>query len=60
MWALRTLFSPYGRLQLRPFILVAIVVYIAGIAAQWLTAPDVLKRIGIAPFAVVQILLIWM
>jgi uncharacterized membrane protein YhaH (DUF805 family) len=59
MQALRFLFSPSGRLRPQPFVLAVIVVYIAGIAAQWLTAPDVLRRNGIVPFALVQILLIW-
>jgi uncharacterized membrane protein YhaH (DUF805 family) len=60
MQALRFLFSPYGRLRPRPFLSAAVGVYIAGVAAQWLTAPYALKHIGIAPFAIVQILIIWM
>jgi len=59
MNALHFLFSPSGRLRPQPFVLAVIAVYIAGLAAQWLTAPDVLKRIGIVPFALVQILLLW-
>jgi uncharacterized membrane protein YhaH (DUF805 family) len=60
MQTLRFLFSPSGRLRPQPFVLAVIGVYIAGVAAQWLTAPYALRRIGIAPFAIVQILLIWM
>jgi uncharacterized membrane protein YhaH (DUF805 family) len=59
MQALRFLFSLSGRLRPQPFVLAVIGVYIVGFAAQWLTAPDVLERVGIAPFTVVQILLIW-
>jgi uncharacterized membrane protein YhaH (DUF805 family) len=60
MQALHFLFSPSGRLRPQLFVWAVIVIYIAGLAAQWLTAPYVLKRIGIAPFAIAQILLIWM
>ena len=60
MDALRFLLSPSGRLRPQPFVLAVIAVYIAGVAAQWLTAPDVLRRISIVPFAFVQIALIWM
>ena len=59
MQALHFLFSPSGRLRPQPFVLAIIAVYIAGLAAQWLTAPDVLRRIGIAPFGLLQILLLW-
>jgi len=60
MDALRFLLSPSGRLRPQPFVLAVIAVYIAGVATQWLTAPDVLRRIGIVPFALLQIVLIWM
>ena len=60
MEMLRLLFSPSARLRPQPFVLAVIAVYITGLAVQWLTAPDVLKRIGIVPFALVQIALIWM
>jgi len=60
MELLRLLFSPSARLRPQPFVLAVIAVYITGLAVQWLTAPDVLKRIGIVPFALVQIALIWM
>ena len=59
MDALRFLFSPSGRLRPQPFVPAVIAVYVAGLAAQWLTAPDVIRRIGIVPFALLQIVLIW-
>jgi hypothetical protein len=58
MQALRFLFSPFGRLRPRPFVLAAIVVYLAGLAAQWLTSPQMLVH-GLWPFAIAQALLIW-
>jgi hypothetical protein len=59
MLALRFLFSPAGRLAPRAFVFAAIVVYALGLAAQWLTMPDILLRAGIWPFAVAQALLVW-
>jgi uncharacterized membrane protein YhaH (DUF805 family) len=59
MQALRSVFSPSGRLSPQAFIVAAVAVYAAGVAAQWLTAPEVLVRAGIWPFAIVQALLIW-
>ena len=59
MQALRFLFSPAGRLEPRAFVFAAIVVYALGVAAQWLTMPDILLRAGIWPFAVAQALLVW-
>jgi uncharacterized membrane protein YhaH (DUF805 family) len=53
------LFSPSGRLGRQAFILAAVGVYAAGLASQWLTSPGVIARGGIWPFAVVQVLLIW-
>jgi uncharacterized membrane protein YhaH (DUF805 family) len=58
MQALRFLFSPSGRLRPRPFVLAVIVVYLAGLAAQRLTASPMLPY-GLWPFAIVQALLIW-
>jgi hypothetical protein len=58
MQALRFLFSPSGRLRPRPFVLAAIVVYVSGLAAQWLTSPQMLVY-GLWPFAIMQALLIW-
>jgi uncharacterized membrane protein YhaH (DUF805 family) len=59
MHALRLVFSPAGRLPPQPFIIAAVVVYVAGIASYWLTAPDVIRRAGLWPFLAVQIVLIW-
>jgi uncharacterized membrane protein YhaH (DUF805 family) len=59
MQVLRSLFSPAGRLEPRAFIIAAIIVYALGVAAQWLTMPDVLLRAGIWPFAAAQALLVW-
>ena len=53
------LFSPSGRLGRQAFIVAAAGVYFAGLASQWLTSPGVIARGGIWPFAVVQVLLIW-
>jgi uncharacterized membrane protein YhaH (DUF805 family) len=59
MQALRSLFSPAGRLEPRAFVFAAIIVYALGVAAQWLTMPDILLHAGIWPFAVAQALLVW-
>jgi uncharacterized membrane protein YhaH (DUF805 family) len=59
MQVLRSLFSPARRLEPRAFIIAAIIVYALGVAAQWLTTPDVLLRAGIWPFAATQALLVW-
>jgi uncharacterized membrane protein YhaH (DUF805 family) len=59
MPTLRLLFSPFGRLGRQAFIVAALGVYAAGVASQWLTAPGVVARGGIWPFAIVQVLLIW-
>jgi uncharacterized membrane protein YhaH (DUF805 family) len=59
MQALRFLFSPSGRLAPRPFAWAALAVYIAGLAAQSLTASALLARIGLWPFGIAQALLIW-
>ena len=59
MQTLRFLFSPSGRLRPQAFIVAALAVYAIGAASQWLTVPGVLTRSGVWPFAIVQILLIW-
>jgi uncharacterized membrane protein YhaH (DUF805 family) len=59
MKSLRSQFSSAGRLEPRPFVFATIVVYAFGVAAQWLTMPDIILRAGIWPFAVAQALLIW-
>jgi len=59
MRTLRLLFSPSGRLGRQAFVFAAIGVYAAGVASQWLTAPGIITRGGIWPFAIVQVVLIW-
>jgi hypothetical protein len=59
MRALRILFSPVGVLAPGTFIVVAVVVYGAGMASHWLTTPDVIRRAGLWPFIAAQIVLIW-
>jgi uncharacterized membrane protein YhaH (DUF805 family) len=59
MQTLGFLLSPSGRLGPRAFIVAALGVYAAGVASQWLTVPGVITHGGVWPFAVVQILLIW-
>jgi uncharacterized membrane protein YhaH (DUF805 family) len=55
----RLLFSPSGLLGRQAFVLAVIGVYAAGLASQWLTAPGVVARGGVWPFAVVQVTLTW-
>ena len=52
-------FSPSGRLQPKPFVFIALVVYAAGAASQLLTTPNMIVRDGLWLFAAVQALLIW-
>jgi uncharacterized membrane protein YhaH (DUF805 family) len=59
MRTLRLLFSPSGQLERRDFVLAALGVYTAGAASQWLTAPGVITHSGVWPFAIVQVVLIW-
>jgi len=59
MQALRFLFSPSGRLAPQAFVIAAIAVYAAGMAAQYLTAPNILAHTGLWLFAVSQALLTW-
>jgi uncharacterized membrane protein YhaH (DUF805 family) len=59
MQILRLLLSPSGRLGPQTFVLAALSVYAAGVASQWLTAAGIIVRGGIWPFALVQVLLIW-
>jgi uncharacterized membrane protein YhaH (DUF805 family) len=51
--------STSGRLAPRAFALGATAVYAAGIAAQFLLSTEVLARVGVWPFLVVQAALIW-
>jgi len=59
MQVLRLLFSPFGRLQPQGFVCAAIAVYAAGVASQWLTAPNLAARGGLYLFAIAQAALIW-
>jgi hypothetical protein len=59
MQKLGLLFSPTGRLRPQVFIVIAIAVYVAGVASHVLTMPDVIGRFGLWPFLAVQALLIW-
>jgi uncharacterized membrane protein YhaH (DUF805 family) len=59
MGPLRLLFSFSGRLRPEPFALAAGAVYLAGAASQFLTAPAIIARFGLAAFAASQALLIW-
>jgi len=59
MRALALFLSPTGRLSATPFVLAAIIVYLAGVASQALTMPAVMTHAGAWLFAVVQALLIW-
>jgi uncharacterized membrane protein YhaH (DUF805 family) len=59
MHAFSFLFSPGGRLKPQPFIYAAILVYLIGVASQWLTVSDIAQRAGLWPFIVAQLVLIW-
>jgi uncharacterized membrane protein YhaH (DUF805 family) len=59
MQALRFLFSPHGRLSPQPFAIAVIIIYLAGVASQALTVPDVIARAGLWPFVALQALLLW-
>jgi uncharacterized membrane protein YhaH (DUF805 family) len=59
MWTLGLLFSPSGRAGRRAFVLAVMGVYAAGVASQWLTTTRIMVRGGVWPFAIVQIVLIW-
>src|SRR5580704_6366816 len=55
----RLLLSPNGRLRPQPFIYGAIAIYSLGAASHLLTAPDVMARLWLWPFAAAQAVLIW-
>lgn len=59
MSILRLFFAAAGRMRPGPFAVAIIFVYALGAAAQMLTAPAVLARAGLWPFALVQALLLW-
>lgn len=59
MHALRFLFSPSGRLPPQGFAFAAVAVYVAGVASQLLTTPNVKAHGGLWLFAAAQALLTW-
>ncbi len=59
MRILRLLFSPAGRLPQPPFIIVAVLLYVAAVASQALTVRDVIKSAGLWPFLAAQLVLVW-
>ena len=59
MQALRLLFSPFGRLGPKAFVIAVIVVDAAGAASQWLTVLGATANNKLWLFAAVQALLIW-
>jgi hypothetical protein len=59
MRALHLLFSPFGRLGPKAFVIAVIVVDTAGAASQWLTVLGATASSKLLLFAAVQALLIW-
>lgn len=59
MHALQFFLSPAGRLRPRVFVLGALTIYAVGAVSQYLTAPGILLRAGLWPFAMLQAALIW-
>jgi uncharacterized membrane protein YhaH (DUF805 family) len=59
MYAVSFLLSPRGRLSAQPFIAATLVVYLLGIASQFLTTADVLRHGGLWLFIAAQSLLVW-
>ena len=59
MGVLSLLFSHSGRLQQRPFVVAAVLVYLASFLSQTLLSVPVTSRAGLWPFAIVQALLVW-
>jgi uncharacterized membrane protein YhaH (DUF805 family) len=59
MQALHLLFSPFGRLGPKAFVIAVIVVDAAGAASQWLTVLGATASNKLLLFAAVQALLIW-
>jgi hypothetical protein len=53
------LFSPFGRLEPKPFVIAVIVVDLAGAASQWLTVLGATANNKLFLFAAVQAVLIW-
>ena len=59
MQALRLLFSPFGRLGPKAFVIAIIVVDAVGAASQWLTVLGATANNKLLLFAAVQAVLIW-
>jgi uncharacterized membrane protein YhaH (DUF805 family) len=59
MQALHLLFSPFGRLGPKAFVMAVIVVDAAGAASQWLTVLGATANNKLLLFAAVQAVLIW-
>src|SRR5580704_8259699 len=59
MQALRLLFSPFGRLGPKAFVIAVIVVDAAGAVSQWLTVLGATANNKLLLFAAVQAVLIW-
>ena len=59
MQGLRFLFSPHGRIAPQPFIVAVLIIYLLGSASHFLTAPPLIARGGLWPFAAAQAVLIW-
>jgi uncharacterized membrane protein YhaH (DUF805 family) len=51
--------APSGTLSRGRFLPAVLAVYAAGFASQMLTAPVVLEKLGLWPFAAIQLLLLW-
>jgi uncharacterized membrane protein YhaH (DUF805 family) len=56
---MKLLLSPSGRLARGRFFLAVLAVYAAGLVSQMLTAPVVLERAGLWPFAAAQLIILW-
>ena len=54
-----SLLSPIGRLARGPFALAVIAVYLASFASQLLLSAPVTAQVGVVPFVLVQVALIW-
>lgn len=59
MHVLHLIFGAAGRLAPGCFAAAVVAVYVFGLAAQWLTVPAVLSRVGLWPFLLAQALLTW-
>ena len=55
-----SLLSQNGRLARGPFVLAVIAVYLASFVSQMLLSAPVTAQVGVAPFVLVQVALIWL